>query len=118
MRVFRFAGGEFIVLKATDSPDGLDAYLANVGENLDRYNRGNPPYPLSLSYGKSFFEEGSLDEFIKQVDNRMYKMKQEHHAGAQQPHADNDALYAPRAARYNGRRYNGKKRHREARIAD
>ena len=91
-QVFRFAGDEFIVLKATAAPDGLDAYLANVGKNLDQYNRSNQPYPLSLSYGKSFFDEGSLDEFIKQVDNRMYEMKKEHHADAPNPLAESSVM--------------------------
>ena len=80
--VFRFAGDEFIVLKLTDSPDGLSAYLDRVNRGLAAYNRGGNGCPLSLSYGVSFFADhgGSIDSFMKEMDNRMYEMKAKHHA--------------------------------------
>ena len=78
--VFRYAGDEFIVLKRTSSADGLDAYLNNVTANLDEHNRSDQPYQLAISYGTSFFDEGDVDAFIKEMDDGMYEMKRMHHA--------------------------------------
>ena len=83
--VFRFAGDEFIVLKRTRSPDGLKPYMDEVMRRLGEYNGSEPPYPLSLSYGMSFFETGDMDTFMKEMDDNMYRMKAEHHARAENP---------------------------------
>ncbi len=77
--IFRFAGDEFIVLKMTDSPDGLSAYLDEVERGLAEHNRGARQYPLRLSYGVSYFEKGDIDSFLKEMDGRMYEMKARHH---------------------------------------
>lgn len=77
--VFRFAGDEFIILKLTDSPDGLSAYLDEVERRVEAHNRAAPPYPLSLSYGLSFFDDGDRDAFMKTMDANMYAMKASHH---------------------------------------
>lgn len=78
-RVFRFAGDEFIVLKMTDDAGGLAFYMEQVGERLAEYNRADRPYRISLSYGSSFFETGNVDTFMKEMDERMYAMKEAHH---------------------------------------
>ena len=83
--VFRFAGDEFIVLKRTRSADGLKPYMDEVLRRLGEYNGSEPPYPLSLSYGMSFFETGDIDTFMKEMDDNMYRMKAEHHARAESP---------------------------------
>ena len=80
--VFRFAGDEFIVLKMTDSADGLVDYMDEVGKNVEKYNRGDHPYQLELSWGMSQFGTGGIDAFMKEMDDRMYEMKAEHHARA------------------------------------
>ena len=77
--VFRFAGDEFVVLKLSDDPEALSPYLEAVTRNLAAYNGSDPPYPLSLSYGRSFFRAGSLDAFMKEMDAGMYAMKTAHH---------------------------------------
>ena len=77
--VFRFAGDEFVVLKLTDSPDGLSAYSEEVNRRLADHNRGNARYPLSMSCGVSFFDRGNLDAFMKEMDAKMYTMKARHH---------------------------------------
>lgn len=77
--VFRFAGDEFIILKLTDDKDGLAAYMAEVERKIEEYNRQDPPYRLSLSYGASFFKSGNIDTFMKEMDSRMYDMKLKHH---------------------------------------
>lgn len=83
--VFRFAGDEFIVLKRTRSADGLKPYMDEVLRRLGEYNGSEPLYPLSLSYGMSFFETGDMDTFMKEMDDNMYRMKAEHHARAESP---------------------------------
>ena len=77
--VFRFAGDEFIILKLSDSPEGLNAYMDEVNRRLAEYNQGSRPYLLEISYGTSFFNAGNLDTFMKEMDNRMYEMKATHH---------------------------------------
>lgn len=73
--LFRFAGDEFIVLKLSDSPSGLDSFLERVNEAFSAFNREYHPYDLSVSYGISFFSAGSVDVFIREMDERMYAMK-------------------------------------------
>ena len=81
-RVFRFAGDEFIVAKTTDDPNGLDEYMKRVEENLEGFNSKNDlPYKLEISYGSSYFEpeKSDIDSFMKQMDDKMYEMKNIHH---------------------------------------
>ena len=77
--VFRFAGDEFIILRLTDDPDGLTAYMAEVERRLAAYNVGRP-YQIALSYGVSYFRSGSIDAFMREMDDKMYAMKERHHA--------------------------------------
>ena len=78
--IFRFAGDEFIVLNMCSSEGGLDPFSRVLQEELAAYNGSEPRFPLSLSYGISFFREGSIDTFMREMDDRMYAMKQNHHA--------------------------------------
>lgn len=80
--VFRFAVDEFIILKQTDSPEGLSPYLERVERGVAEYNRGDGPYSLSISYGVSFFDQGSVDAFMREMDEKMYEMKAWHHRDA------------------------------------
>ncbi len=80
-----FAGDEFIVLKRTRSADGLKPYMDEVLRRLADYNAGERLYPLSLSYGMSFFETGDMDTFMKEMDDNMYRMKAGHHAREANP---------------------------------
>ena len=80
--VFRYAGDEFIVLKRSDSPDGLAEYLSNVTAKLDEFNCSDQPYQLAISYGTSFYDAADIDSFIKEMDDRMYEMKEMHHRQA------------------------------------
>ena len=77
--VFRFAGDEFIVLRLTDDEHGLKSYMEEVTMQLEDYNRDAHPYDLSLSYGASFFRSGDLDAFMREMDENMYRMKNQHH---------------------------------------
>jgi len=77
--VFRFAGDEFIILKRTAATGELEAYMDRVNTQLDAYNRGIHPYRLYLSYGIGVIENGDIDAFMKQMDAKMYEMKEYHH---------------------------------------
>ena len=80
--IFRFAGDEFVILKMAQSPhDDLSAYFKELGNNLEVFNDGDHPYKISLSYGHSTFEQGSIDSFMRELDSRMYEMKALHHSG-------------------------------------
>ena len=77
--IFRFAGDEFIVLKLSAEAGALDGFIENVNTKIDSFNNEGRPYRLSLSYGTSFFSGGGIDSFMKEMDDRMYVMKDEHH---------------------------------------
>lgn len=81
--VFRFAGDEFIVLERMDAGRSMDEYIAAMERNLAKFNegRGDDEYKLSFSYGVSTFEpgKGDMDTFMKDLDDRMYEMKKQHH---------------------------------------
>ena len=77
--VFRFAGDEFIMLKLTDDPDGLVPYMREVDRQVAEHNARGGAHLLSLSYGMSFFDFGETDAFIRQMDERMFQMKEAHH---------------------------------------
>ena len=81
-RVFRFAGDEFIVMKLTDDVNGLDRFMNDVKEGLETYNKENSlPYKLTISYGLSHFDphKSSVNAFMKEMDDNMYRMKSKHH---------------------------------------
>lgn len=80
---FRFAGDEFIVLQRTADRQDLSGYIAKMEQNLEKFNAGrsDDEYRLGMSYGISTFHPGedSIDTFMKELDDRMYEMKAEHH---------------------------------------
>ena len=80
--VFRFAGDEFIVLKRTADTQLLESYMQGVIARLDAYNRGIHPYSIDLSYGIGDIENGDVDAFMKEMDAKMYEMKETHHQAA------------------------------------
>ena len=80
--VFRFAGDEFIVLEKKEHGRGMDAYIASLERNLEEFNRGRgDSYRIGMSYGISDFDPAvsDKDKFLKELDDRMYGMKSEHH---------------------------------------
>ena len=63
----------------TKEADGLKDYMAEVSRRLEEHNQ-KAPLKLSISWGMSFFESGDIDTFMKEIDTRMYEMKETHHA--------------------------------------
>ena len=83
--VFRYAGDEFVVLKRTEDPNGLDAYLNRVRESLEGFNAAEHPYQISLSYGVSVLDGENVDAFMGEMDRKMYEMKAQHHKMDERP---------------------------------
>ena len=83
--VFRFAGDEFIVLRMTRDPGDLTAYFDEVERRLAAYNSEGRPYKISLSYGTSYLDGADVDAFMKDMDEKMYAMKELHHARREAP---------------------------------
>jgi len=71
------------VLERMEADRSMDEYIAAMERNLAEFNagRGEDEYKLSFSYGVSTFEpgKGDKDTFMKDLDDRMYEMKKEHH---------------------------------------
>ena len=84
--VFRFAGDEFVVLKLVSYSDDLSAYIKEVNNQLDIFNSSGNKYRLGMSYGISHFDHGSVDSFMRDLDNRMYEMKAAHHGESDRIH--------------------------------
>ncbi|MCR5669543.1 MAG: GGDEF domain-containing protein, partial [Butyrivibrio sp.] len=79
----RFAGDEFIILLADTSEKELESVLKSFKDELKLFNETEQRlYKLSLSMGYSIFEPGkdSVDDFLKHMDDKMYKEKEETHA--------------------------------------
>ena len=68
----------------SDSAEALKPYMETVSRRLDEHNRGNHPYKLQISYGTSYFDQGDIDSFMKEIDENMYKMKEQHHRADRQ----------------------------------
>ena len=77
--VFRFAGDEFIVLKKSGTPEELEAYMDEVNRRLKDCCSEGDSYRLTLSYGISSFDGGTIDDFLGKMDEKMYRMKERHH---------------------------------------
>lgn len=74
----RIGGDEFVVLAVQASGDSVQGIRERLQANIDRYNRTNPNFELSLSMGITSFDphdEVSLDALIRQADEDLYQQK-------------------------------------------
>ena len=76
----RCAGDEFMVLLPTGKEDYTRQVMALIQQNADRCS-GEHPFPISLAMGCSRFDtvEGSVEEFLSQMDQQMYRSKAEYY---------------------------------------
>lgn len=77
--VTRFAGDEFILLTKCSDEISVHRLLSRINGEIEAYNRTTQkPYKFSLSmgYGKYRPGEESVDEFLKDIDDAMYKVKE------------------------------------------
>lgn len=76
----RAGGDEFYLFAPSYSEDKLKQFIKRLEEAVGKYNAvSNKPYKVELSYGSYLTEcdsSGSLEEFLRISDQRMYEMKQ------------------------------------------
>jgi len=81
--VIRYGGDEFVlVLFETDQP-GADVVVGRIHRKVDEWNTNNKVarFELMLSTGISIYSEGKkVTDLIAEADEKMYRMKQRHHA--------------------------------------
>jgi two-component system cell cycle response regulator len=85
--VSRLDGDEFTVLAVGASEYGAVAILKRLHENIDRYNRNNGRYRLSLSTGSAQYEyreHQTLEDLIAEADKALYKNKRQNLSGITQ----------------------------------
>lgn len=75
----RYGGDEFVLYLKAESREEVEAIMARLTKAFDSYNAAqNRPYPLNFSYGYELYDcdvYTDLDEYIKYVDDLMYKAK-------------------------------------------
>ncbi len=79
----KVAGGVTVDFDASLYEGQLNQNAKTIVLPCTLFPGAEPPYPLSLSYGMSFFETGDMDTFMKEMDDNMYRMKAGHHACAE-----------------------------------
>jgi diguanylate cyclase (GGDEF)-like protein len=80
--VIRFAGDEFIVICVNKTQDEVNAFMDGIRKKLSDYNEtGKKPYKLSFSMGCTAYSEEykNLDEFLRDMDKKMYEDKERFH---------------------------------------
>lgn len=78
----RYAGDEFILILNTDKEQDLLDLTESVKRRLESFNDSyRKPYRLSLSFGCSMYNpsEETTDQFLRTLDVRMYRFKQEYY---------------------------------------
>ncbi|MGN0327159.1 MAG: GGDEF domain-containing protein [Lachnospiraceae bacterium] len=78
--VIRFAGDEFIIICVNKTEDEVAALMDSIKKNLADYNASEKkPYKLSFSMGYTKYsdEYKNLDEFLRDMDQKMYEDKEE-----------------------------------------
>lgn len=77
--VIRFAGDEFIIFCTNRDEQGVMDLICDIRKRLTEYNRtAKKPYELSFAIGYAEYspEYASLDEFLRDMDQKMYEDKE------------------------------------------
>ncbi|MCR5307835.1 MAG: GGDEF domain-containing protein [bacterium] len=80
--VIRFAGDEFIVILNTQNDALTKKIVDNIEKVFDNFNKAKKAqYELSISlgYSKVDLKNSSIDDIMKDIDEKMYLDKQEKH---------------------------------------
>lgn len=80
--VMRFAGDEFIVICVNKTEKEVVEVMDGINKHVSEFNSvGKKPYELSLSMGYTKYTENytNLDEFLRDMDMKMYAAKEEFH---------------------------------------
>ena len=79
----RFAGDEFIILLKNTTENELQNIVDNIKEEVANFNEiEQRVYKLSLSLGFSMYDPSTstIDDFLRHMDDNMYKEKNVKHA--------------------------------------
>ncbi len=77
--VIRFAGDEFTIFCTNRDEQGVMDLISDIRKRLMEYNRtAKKPYELSFAIGYAEYspEYASLDEFLRDMDQKMYEDKE------------------------------------------
>lgn len=78
----RYAGDEFILLLRVVEPASVPALVRRVERNVEEWNQQRiEPFTLSFAMGYSHFDTANMteDEFLTEMDRKMYENKHEHY---------------------------------------
>lgn len=78
--VTRFAGDEFILLSKCENEESIQKLFERINKGVENFNASTTkPYKFSLAmgYGKYRPGEESVDEFLKEIDEAMYVVKED-----------------------------------------
>lgn len=91
----RYAGDEFILLLNSQMDAVVQMAIGDIKKNMEEFNVKNPVrYSLSASFGycKLNLKEQSVDEFLNEIDKRMYEDKKSFYAA----HPESEGRRSPR----------------------
>ena len=80
--VSRYGGDEFVILSEVDMPKDLEPLQNRILKELKDFNdTHDTPYELSISIGSGVMDPfvDSSDDFMKLIDSRMYKDKEDYY---------------------------------------
>ena len=81
--VVRYAGDEFLIIIPSEEKDVSEKYMSEINEAFAKQaTTPERPYSISLSMGSiqcRLSNSDSLDEFMNQIDKRMYESKKRYH---------------------------------------
>lgn len=79
----RYGGDEFIVIFPIRQPQEIDEMILRICRRIEQQNNtGARPYQISLSMGSAILEPatGSIDGFLREMDERMYQNKRTYYS--------------------------------------
>lgn len=84
--ICRYGGDEFCIILDSADKGIIDSITERIDERIRVFNgSSSKPYSLSLSLGYGVFDDESrkngisAEQFMHEIDEKMYRMKQQHH---------------------------------------
>lgn len=77
--IVRMGGDEFIIILDCELQEEIDLYISKIQESIALYNKmADKNYELSCSLGGAVYnpESSSIEDFLDNIDNLMYKNKE------------------------------------------
>ena len=75
--IARYGGDEFVVFMQIEQKSELDDAVKRLSEKLKNFNEKKLfPFEISLSIGFDTYSADKMEDFLKHIDDLMYKHKQ------------------------------------------